>query len=135
MKAETRTSGHQYGFHFTVLSLLVISPKMLISLSAFFPINFSLKQILQMSTTPSSSRFRPSFNNQHKNTFPKRYHYVNTKLEVRKIPRELNNITKLNEHFSKFGTIVNIQVRCTICCFATSKPAKRLQLSLSKGSF
>ncbi|XP_034746798.1 RNA-binding protein 27 isoform X3 [Etheostoma cragini] len=53
---------------------------------------------------------KPSFNNQHKNTFPKRYHYVNTKLEVRKIPRELNNITKLNEHFSKFGTIVNIQV-------------------------
>uniref|UniRef100_A0A3Q3WSJ9 Uncharacterized protein n=1 Tax=Mola mola TaxID=94237 RepID=A0A3Q3WSJ9_MOLML len=38
------------------------------------------------------------------------YYYVNTKLEVRKVPRELNNITKLNEHFSKFGTIVNIQV-------------------------
>ncbi|KAI4813644.1 hypothetical protein KUCAC02_002878 [Chaenocephalus aceratus] len=53
---------------------------------------------------------KPSFNIQHKNTFPKRYHYVNTKLEVRKIPRELNNITQLNEHFSKFGTIVNIQV-------------------------
>ncbi|XP_028277594.1 RNA-binding protein 27 [Parambassis ranga] len=53
---------------------------------------------------------KPNFNNQHKNIFPKRNHYVNTKLEVRKIPRELNNITKLNEHFSKFGTIVNIQV-------------------------
>ncbi|KAK2873089.1 hypothetical protein QQF64_017172 [Cirrhinus molitorella] len=53
---------------------------------------------------------KPSFNNQHKPTFPKKNHYVNTKLEVRKIPRELNNITKLNEHFSKFGTIVNIQV-------------------------
>ncbi|TNN40307.1 RNA-binding protein 27 [Liparis tanakae] len=55
---------------------------------------------------------KPSFNpnNQHKSAFPKRYHYVNTKLEVRKIPRDLNNITKLNEHFSKFGTIVNIQV-------------------------
>ncbi|XP_035521975.1 RNA-binding protein 27 isoform X3 [Morone saxatilis] len=53
---------------------------------------------------------KPNFNNQHKSSFPKRYHYVNTKLEVRKIPRELNNITKLNEHFSKFGTIVNIQV-------------------------
>ncbi|XP_061595453.1 RNA-binding protein 27 isoform X1 [Cololabis saira] len=50
------------------------------------------------------------FNNQHKSPFPKRNHYVNTKLEVRKIPRDLNNITKLNEHFSKFGTIVNIQV-------------------------
>lgn len=53
---------------------------------------------------------RPNFNNQHKPTFPKKNHYVNTKLEVRRIPRELNNITKLNEHFSKFGTIVNIQV-------------------------
>uniref|UniRef100_A0A671KV62 RNA-binding protein 27-like n=1 Tax=Sinocyclocheilus anshuiensis TaxID=1608454 RepID=A0A671KV62_9TELE len=54
--------------------------------------------------------YRQHFNNQHKPTFPKKNHYVNTKLEVRKIPRELNNITKLNEHFSKFGTIVNIQV-------------------------
>ncbi|XP_072301818.1 RNA-binding protein 27 [Eucyclogobius newberryi] len=53
---------------------------------------------------------KPGFNNQHKGPFPKRNHYVNTKLEVRRIPRELNNITKLNEHFSKFGTIVNIQV-------------------------
>ncbi|CAG5872098.1 unnamed protein product [Menidia menidia] len=53
---------------------------------------------------------KPGFNNQHKSMFPKRNHYVNTKLEVRKIPRDLNNITKLNEHFSKFGTIVNIQV-------------------------
>ncbi|XP_041115635.1 RNA-binding protein 26-like [Polyodon spathula] len=34
----------------------------------------------------------------------------NAKLEVRKIPLELNNIRKLNEHFSKFGTIVNLQV-------------------------
>uniref|UniRef100_A0A7N8YGJ3 RNA binding motif protein 27 n=1 Tax=Mastacembelus armatus TaxID=205130 RepID=A0A7N8YGJ3_9TELE len=53
---------------------------------------------------------KPNFNNQNKNSFTKKNHYVNTKLEVRKIPRELNNITKLNEHFSKFGTIVNIQV-------------------------
>ncbi|XP_068600617.1 RNA-binding protein 27 [Brachionichthys hirsutus] len=53
---------------------------------------------------------KSGFNNQRKSIFPRRYHYVNTKLEVRKVPRELNNITKLNEHFSKFGTIVNIQV-------------------------
>ena len=53
---------------------------------------------------------RSNFNSQHKPNFPKKNHYVNTKLEVRKIPRDLNNITKLNEHFSKFGTIVNIQV-------------------------
>lgn len=35
----------------------------------------------------------------------------NRTLEIRKIPRELNNIAKLNEHFDKFGTIVNLQVR------------------------
>ncbi|KAM7042371.1 RNA-binding protein 27-like isoform 3-T3 [Acridotheres tristis] len=49
-------------------------------------------------------------NNQNKPGFLKKNQYTNTKLEVRKIPPELNNITKLNEHFSKFGTIVNIQV-------------------------
>ncbi|XP_005996150.1 RNA-binding protein 27 [Latimeria chalumnae] len=48
--------------------------------------------------------------NQNKPGFPKKNQYTNTKLEVRKIPQELNTITKLNEHFSKFGTIVNIQV-------------------------
>ncbi|XP_076835877.1 RNA-binding protein 27 isoform X2 [Brachyhypopomus gauderio] len=53
---------------------------------------------------------KPNFNSQHKAAFPKKNHYANTKLEVRRIPRDLNNITKLNEHFSKFGTIVNIQV-------------------------
>ncbi|XP_037125116.1 RNA-binding protein 27 isoform X1 [Syngnathus acus] len=51
---------------------------------------------------------KPNFNN--KGGFPKRNFYVNTKLEVWNIPPELNTITKLNEHFSKFGTIVNIQV-------------------------
>ncbi|XP_019719709.1 RNA-binding protein 27 isoform X2 [Hippocampus comes] len=51
---------------------------------------------------------KPNFNN--KGIFPKRNFHVNTKLEVRNIPPELNTITKLNEHFSKFGTIVNIQV-------------------------
>ncbi|KAJ7395372.1 RNA binding motif protein 27 [Pitangus sulphuratus] len=49
-------------------------------------------------------------NNQNKSGFLKKNQYTNTKLEVRKIPPELNNITQLNEHFSKFGTIVNIQV-------------------------
>ncbi|XP_053154466.1 RNA-binding protein 27 isoform X2 [Hemicordylus capensis] len=49
-------------------------------------------------------------NNQNKQGFLKKNQYNNTKLEVRKIPPELNNITQLNEHFSKFGTIVNIQV-------------------------
>lgn len=35
---------------------------------------------------------------------------TNTTLELRKVPRELNNIAKLNEHFSKFGNIVNLQI-------------------------
>uniref|UniRef100_A0A663MPS2 RNA binding motif protein 27 n=1 Tax=Athene cunicularia TaxID=194338 RepID=A0A663MPS2_ATHCN len=49
-------------------------------------------------------------NNQNKPGFLKKSQYTNTKLEVQRIPPELNNITQLNEHFSKFGTIVNIQV-------------------------
>ncbi|VIO91806.1 Uncharacterized protein BM_BM1759 [Brugia malayi] len=35
---------------------------------------------------------------------------VNRTLQVRKIPAELNNIAKLNEHFGQFGQIVNMQV-------------------------
>ncbi|XP_047097750.1 zinc finger protein swm isoform X6 [Schistocerca piceifrons] len=34
----------------------------------------------------------------------------NCSLELKKVPRPLNNITHLNNHFSKFGKIVNIQV-------------------------
>uniref|UniRef100_A0A914R362 RRM domain-containing protein n=1 Tax=Parascaris equorum TaxID=6256 RepID=A0A914R362_PAREQ len=34
----------------------------------------------------------------------------NRTLQVRKIPAEMNNIAKLNEHFANFGQIVNIQV-------------------------
>lgn len=32
-------------------------------------------------------------------------------LEVRKIPQYLNNIAKLNRHFTKFGNVINIKVR------------------------
>ncbi|CAF1004910.1 unnamed protein product [Adineta steineri] len=31
-------------------------------------------------------------------------------LEIRKIPVESNTISKLNEHFSKFGTVTNVQI-------------------------
>ncbi|CAF4964787.1 unnamed protein product, partial [Rotaria socialis] len=31
-------------------------------------------------------------------------------LEIRKIPVEFNTISKLNEHFSKFGTVTNVQI-------------------------
>jgi len=34
----------------------------------------------------------------------------NTKLECKKIPREFCNLTKLLEHFGKFGEVVNIEV-------------------------
>lgn len=34
----------------------------------------------------------------------------NCSLELRKVPRGLNSITHLNDHFSKFGKIVNIQI-------------------------
>ena len=40
----------------------------------------------------------------------KRYDPTNCCLEVKKIPRGLNNISVLNNHFSKFGKIVNLQV-------------------------
>lgn len=35
------------------------------------------------------------------------------RLEVRGLPEDLNNIVKLNEHFSKFGAVVNIHVGVT----------------------
>jgi len=33
-----------------------------------------------------------------------------TTLEIRKLPVESNTISKLNEHFSKFGTVTNVQI-------------------------
>lgn len=57
------------------------------------------------------SLLRPNFNKPNHQGFHKRVPFSpNTKLLVRQIPSELNNISKLNEHFSKFGTIVNLQV-------------------------
>ncbi|XP_011499699.1 PREDICTED: RNA-binding protein 26 [Ceratosolen solmsi marchali] len=38
------------------------------------------------------------------------YNPSNCSLELKKVPRILNNISQLNNHFSKFGKIVNIQV-------------------------
>ncbi|XP_069496000.1 RNA-binding protein 26 [Ambystoma mexicanum] len=55
---------------------------------------------------------RQNFNRTNSPSFPKKVQFgnENTKLEVRKIPVDLNNISKLNEHFSKFGNLVNLQV-------------------------
>lgn len=59
----------------------------------------------------SSFLLRPNFNKPNHQGYHKRAPFFpNTKLLVRQIPSELNNISKLNEHFSKFGTIVNLQV-------------------------
>ncbi|XP_054754914.2 RNA-binding protein 26-like isoform X2 [Lytechinus pictus] len=52
-------------------------------------------------------------------------------LEVRKIPKDCNNITKLNEHFSKFGNIVNLQIayaqdlEAALVTFSTHLEAKK----------
>ena len=40
-------------------------------------------------------------------------------LEIRSLPVEYNTIAKLNDHFSKFGTIVNLQV-CSIVSMCIS---------------
>ncbi|XP_077395307.1 RNA-binding protein 26-like [Festucalex cinctus] len=55
---------------------------------------------------------RPNYNKPNHLGYHRRgpFNSSNTKLLVRQIPSELNNISKLNEHFSKFGTIVNLQV-------------------------
>ncbi|KAM8975428.1 RNA-binding protein 26 isoform 2-T2 [Pelodytes ibericus] len=55
---------------------------------------------------------KPHFNRMSNMNFQKKvqYPHENTKLELRRIPPEMNNISKLNEHFSKFGTLVNLQV-------------------------
>jgi len=55
---------------------------------------------------------RQNFNRTNSPGFPKKVQFgnENTKLELRKVPPELNNISKLNEHFSKFGNLVNLQV-------------------------
>uniref|UniRef100_A0A8C2D6Z9 RNA binding motif protein 26 n=1 Tax=Cyprinus carpio TaxID=7962 RepID=A0A8C2D6Z9_CYPCA len=49
---------------------------------------------------------KPNFNKPNHHGFHRNVPYssANTKLAIRQIPPELNNISKLNEHFRKFGT-------------------------------
>ncbi|XP_037546109.1 RNA-binding protein 26 [Nematolebias whitei] len=75
---------------------------------------------------------KPSFNQTNHQGFHRRTQFSpNAKLLVRQIPPELNNISKLNEHFSKFGTIVNLQVAYqnnpegALIQFASPEEAKR----------
>ncbi|PIO30370.1 hypothetical protein AB205_0117730 [Aquarana catesbeiana] len=75
---------------------------------------------------------KQNFNRGNPPNFPKKapFHSENTKLELRRIPSELNNISRLNEHFSKFGTLVNLQVaydgdpEAALIQFATHAEAK-----------
>ncbi|XP_019935781.2 RNA-binding protein 26 isoform X3 [Paralichthys olivaceus] len=78
----------------------------------------------------------PNFNKPNHQGYHKRPPFsTNTKLLVRQIPLELNNISKLNEHFSKFGTIVNLQVAYqndpegALIQFASPDEAKRAMQS------
>ncbi|CAH3022608.1 unnamed protein product [Porites evermanni] len=48
--------------------------------------------------------------------FPRKF---SDTLELKRIPRDLNNIAKLNEHFQRFGSITNIQV----CAFGDPEAA------------
>uniref|UniRef100_A0A8C6SJZ2 RNA binding motif protein 26 n=1 Tax=Neogobius melanostomus TaxID=47308 RepID=A0A8C6SJZ2_9GOBI len=76
---------------------------------------------------------KPNFNKANHHGYHKRgpFNALNSKLLVRQIPSELNNISKLNEHFSKFGTIVNLQVafqndpEAAVIQFASPDEAKR----------
>ncbi|XP_056411548.1 RNA-binding protein 26 isoform X2 [Hyla sarda] len=76
---------------------------------------------------------KPNFNRMNTPGFQKKVVFgnENTKLELRRIPPELNNISKLNEHFSKFGTLVNLQVAYAgdpegaLIQFATHAEAKK----------
>lgn len=40
----------------------------------------------------------------------RKFNLENAVLELRKIPQGLNSITQLNNHFGRFGKIVNLQV-------------------------
>ncbi|XP_016321453.1 RNA-binding protein 26-like isoform X3 [Sinocyclocheilus anshuiensis] len=80
---------------------------------------------------------KPNFNKPNHHGFHRKVPYssANTKLAIRQIPPELNNISKLNEHFSKFGTIVNLQVAYNnypdgaLIQFASPEEAKRAMQS------
>ncbi|XP_060129337.1 RNA-binding protein 26 isoform X2 [Zootoca vivipara] len=76
---------------------------------------------------------KQNFNRTSSPAFQKKVQFgnENTKLELRKVPPELNNISKLNEHFSKFGNLVNLQVAYqgdpegALIQFATHEEAKK----------
>lgn len=77
----------------------------------YVPTNDLHKQQNQQHHYPTRSQqhqnFQPNYQSGHGRPVPR---HLNTTLEVRKIPRDQNNIAKLNEHFGKFGVLKNIQV-------------------------
>lgn len=76
---------------------------------------------------------KPNFNKPNHHGFHRKLPFplANTKLAIGQIPPELNNISKLNQHFCKFGTIVNLQVAYNndpegaLIQFATPEEARR----------
>ena len=60
----------------------------------------------------------------------KNFFVNNTSLELRKVPLDKNNICSINEHFSKFGLITNLQVcykgepDAAVVTFATPQQAQ-----------
>ncbi|XP_066991429.2 RNA-binding protein 26 isoform X2 [Anabrus simplex] len=70
------------------------------------PENNSYSAHLESKESPTLKRKTFDYNRlgpRHKNP-------NNCSLELKKVPRGMNNITHLNNHFAKFGKIVNIQV-------------------------
>lgn len=58
----------------------------------------------------ANTHHRHSNNNSNHNNNSTQHNNDKCKLEVKRVPQHQNTIKDLNEHFSKFGTIVNIQV-------------------------
>ena len=67
--------------------------------------------------------YRPSVNNFGGMGGVKHPSRPSDTIVLRKVPRDLNTITKLSGYFERFGTIVNLQV--------FSSPSPSLSLSLS----
>lgn len=59
------------------------------------------------------------------------HNQANCSLELKKVPRSLNDITPLNNHFSKFGKIVNIQVKFLTWIFFLLSKWRRKKLLIS----
>ncbi|KAK4878106.1 hypothetical protein RN001_010612 [Aquatica leii] len=71
--------------------------------------NFPRQQFSQSDSEQQDSLFKKKAFDYNR-LGPRTKNPANCSLELKKVPPGLNNITHLNNHFSKFGKIVNIQV-------------------------